>query len=328
MTNMAPLQPEKSNHPQVVTTSPEDSMRSRDMHLLDARPELAGLSSLRSIARNSPQSQKIAQLAQMVQSSLVVQRKGEILQRVSTAPVVQMKWYDCFLSCLPFLKSSPEAAPLLNAQTAGIASDSRSERAVEVQFRNYLNSDTDYEVLQKACADADIGGVCTALTVDWFSQILKSGNFNENPVSMPAELKRLVKEHQDYRGKAIKSSSGMSEYLSGKGMAREQINSGYIVMETGEIGGMDEVELVDGGMYMLDFGDKGSEGIGHTIGLYKQSKKIIIRDQNVGQQTVETLAELAEKYSLGFADIAKKRKNDMSLPLYRKWTLYQVNASR
>lgn len=260
-----------------------------------------------------------------------------VSQRVINGQVMQMAWYDCILNCLPFLRRAPEAEPLINDRIGRRVENRERERHVELHFREYLNDEEDYNLLLQACGDADIGGVCTAMTVDWFAQISRGGDVDVNPVKMPDELQRLVREHKSYRGMAIKSRSGMNEYMRTKGMNRARVpdgDEGHVEGRInqdprygaiGEISDMDDVELQDGGMYMIDFADRGSEGIGHTIGLYKQPRGgIVVRDQNVGQQIVANMAELAVRYSRVFAGTAKERESNMEIPFYRTWTLYRV----
>lgn len=253
-------------------------------------------------------------------------------QRVSNSQVIQLAWYDCFLCCLPFLRRSSVAQPLLSQQIGSVESEPETEIRLEERFREFVNTEEDYERLESACEDNDIGGVCTAMTVDWFTHILAGGNIERNPIQIPRELKRLVQAHMEYRGKAIKSRRGMDEYMETKGLRRSRVPEGddeyvegWIDMKTGQIGEMDYVELDEGGMYMIDFGDRGGEGIGHTIGLYSNGEQIVVRDQNIGQQILGGMEELAVKYSKVFAAIAKERESDLSIPLYRKWALYKVD---
>ncbi|MDH4473781.1 MAG: DUF4157 domain-containing protein [Fluviicola sp.] len=263
---------------------------------------------------------------------------ASVSQLVNTGQVMQMAWYDCILNCLPFLRRAPEAEPLLNERIGRRDENRERERHVELHFREYFNEEEDYQLLQSACIDADIGGVCTAMTIDWFAQIARGGDVGVNPVRIPSELQRLVREHTSYRGMAIKSRSGMNEYMATKGMSRAKVSDGHedylegrINQDLnrgviGEISDMDDVELQDGGMYMIDFTERGSEGIGHTIGLYKQPRGgIVVRDQNVGQQTVADMRELSQRYSRVFAGTAVERESNMTIPFYRAWALYRVS---
>ncbi|MCL1124137.1 hypothetical protein [Shewanella surugensis] len=253
-----------------------------------------------------------------------------ILSQQRDGQVVQLKWYDCFLSCWPFHKRTkvPEAESLLNSQEE----QPKFEQHLGEQFKEFFNEDEDYEALESACNDENLRGVCTALTVDWFLKIIAGDNITENPLRMPKKLKILVQEHQKYQKKALKSSNGMDEYLEMKGLKRMLVPDGYddfvrgwIDMKTGEIGEMNYLELEVGKMYMMDFGDKGGEGRGHTIGIFKkENDQIVVRDQNVGQVVVENMEELSTKYSKAFEQTARERIQGKDVPLYRRWTLYHV----
>lgn len=269
------------------------------------------------------------------------------VQREARAQIIQMKWYDCFLACLPWCRTDPnvDAEPLLNASLGSEAADSAHENEVGLEFKTYLNSADDDLALHKACTSNSIGGVCTALTVDWFSQIAKGGHVHANPLSSQSELSRLVKEHKRYREIAIADGrTGMGEYMKTRKMERVAVKDGEGDSEVGIQGWIDEkngigelefVELTAGGMYMIDFNERGGEGSAHTIGLYAEPNGgIIIRDQNSGQHRVTDMGELSKRYSEVMMDLLKDRRaamdsnpnSDPGIPFYREWRIYKVSA--
>lgn len=242
------------------------------------------------------------------------------LLRRAAAAVIQM--CPCFDD-----SATEQQRPLLQSEGS---TSSGSTKAPE-----FFMGELDYETLKKACESEGVGGICTAISVNWLKR-----KYGGRPLPRTFEeeaLSELAREQKKYYEMAMRMSGneGFIAYSESQGFQAKQVGSDS-VHSSGEIDDLEKMALENHTGYVLSFSETniGSQS-GHVIALFREGSNIQVRDQNVGQMNVSDMGTLKARYEKMMAQVWKEyyeqrdevrtgKKKYITVPGYRNWQLFSM----
>ncbi len=242
------------------------------------------------------------------------------LLRRAAAAVIQM--CPCFDD-----SATEQQRPLLQSEGS---TGSGSTKAPE-----FFMGERDYETLRKAAESQGVGGICTAISVNWLNK-----KYHGRPLPRTfaeEDLEELAREQKKYYGIAMSMSGdkGFIAYSASEGLQAKQVGSDS-VHSSGEIDELENMALENHTGYVLSFSETniGSQS-GHVIALFREGSNIQVRDQNVGQMNVSDMGTLKARYEKMMEQVWKEyyeqrdlvrtgKQSHITVPGYRNWQLFSM----
>jgi hypothetical protein len=207
----------------------------------------------------------------------------------------------------------------------------------------YGMTETDEDRLEEAVRQAGggVGGICAAITFDWIERIFAKDNVPIPGSFAQQDLGPLIEGQRAYEAYTLGlqyTEDSLVAYGKTRNIAIKQLETGRIDRADGSFGEKPFPTLAKGKAYLLNF-STGASGprFGHVAALYRSANGIAIRDQNLGQLKVSTVAELQAQYEhvmmghyqnevLAQRARAKRGEGTVTAPEYMFWNMYEVVA--